>query len=154
MTNNIQVQKTLNTNEGTNSFFVNYNTLLHVSTLLGDLQGETFRCRYTRLHYTVKRECAVDCALCRLWRRELFVVSACTAVQYSARTWNTLNIQVLYKHTRLTMNGVLKDILKKGRSLNRNKKPCNKKKILLRDEWIAQQAPCVANKKCRLRSLI
>jgi hypothetical protein len=32
-------------------FFVNYNTLLHVSTLLGHLQGETFRCRYTRLHY-------------------------------------------------------------------------------------------------------
>jgi hypothetical protein len=25
------------------------------------LQGETLRCRYTRLHYTVKRECAVDC---------------------------------------------------------------------------------------------
>jgi hypothetical protein len=41
-------------------FFVNYNTLLHVSALLGHLQGETFRCRYTRLHYTVKRECAVD----------------------------------------------------------------------------------------------
>jgi hypothetical protein len=30
-------------------FFVNYNTLLHISTLLGQLQGETFRCRYTRL---------------------------------------------------------------------------------------------------------
>jgi hypothetical protein len=54
-------------------FLVNYNTLLHVSTLLGHLQGETFRCRYTRLHYTVQRECAVDCALRRLWRRELFV---------------------------------------------------------------------------------
>jgi hypothetical protein len=34
-------------------FLVNYNTLLHVSTLLRHLQGETFRCRYTRLHYTV-----------------------------------------------------------------------------------------------------
>jgi hypothetical protein len=44
-------------------FFVNYNTLLHVSTLLCHLQGETFRCRYTRLHYTVKRECAVDSAV-------------------------------------------------------------------------------------------
>jgi hypothetical protein len=42
---------------------VNYNTLLHVSTLLGHLQGESFRCRYTMLHYTVQRECAVDCAL-------------------------------------------------------------------------------------------
>jgi hypothetical protein len=62
-------------------FFVNYNTLLHVSTMLGHLQGETFRCRYTRLHCTVRRECAVDCALRRLWRRELFVVSACTLVQ-------------------------------------------------------------------------
>jgi hypothetical protein len=34
-------------------FLVNYNTLLRVSTLLGHLQGETFRCRYTMLHYTV-----------------------------------------------------------------------------------------------------
>jgi hypothetical protein len=41
-------------------FFVNYNTLLHVSALLGHLQGETFRCRYTWLHYTVNRECAGD----------------------------------------------------------------------------------------------
>jgi hypothetical protein len=53
-------------------FLVNYNILLHVSTLLGHLQGETFPCRYTRLHYTVKRECAVDCALRCLWGRELF----------------------------------------------------------------------------------
>jgi hypothetical protein len=65
-------------------FFVNYNTLLHVSTLLGHLQGETFRCRDSRLHYTVKRECAGDCALRRLWRREFFVVSACTA-EYKPR---------------------------------------------------------------------
>jgi hypothetical protein len=28
---------------------VNYNTLLHVSTLLGHLQGETFRCRLARI---------------------------------------------------------------------------------------------------------
>jgi hypothetical protein len=73
------IQKTLNTNKCTKSFFVNYNTLLHISTLLGHLQGETFRCRYTRLHYTVKRECAVDCVLRRLWRREFLVVSACTS---------------------------------------------------------------------------
>jgi hypothetical protein len=46
-------------------FLVNYNTLLRISTLLGHLQGETFRCRYTMLHYTVQRECAVDCALRR-----------------------------------------------------------------------------------------
>jgi hypothetical protein len=57
-------KKTLNTNKCTKSFFlVNYNTLLHVSTLLGRLQGETFRCRYTMLHCTVQRECAADCAL-------------------------------------------------------------------------------------------
>jgi hypothetical protein len=35
------IQKTLNTNKCTKSFFVNYNTLLYVSTLLGHLQGET-----------------------------------------------------------------------------------------------------------------
>jgi hypothetical protein len=38
------IQKPINTNECTKSFFVNYNTLQHVSTLLGHLQGETFRC--------------------------------------------------------------------------------------------------------------
>jgi hypothetical protein len=56
-------KKTSNADECTKSFFVSYNTFLHVSTLLGHLQGETFRYRYTRLHYTVMRECAVDCAL-------------------------------------------------------------------------------------------
>jgi hypothetical protein len=59
------IQKTLNTNKCTKSFLVNYNTLLHVSTLLGHLQGETFLYRYTSLHYTVERECAVDCTLRR-----------------------------------------------------------------------------------------
>jgi hypothetical protein len=44
------IQKTLNTNKCTKNFFVNYNTLLHVSTLLGHLRGETSRCRYTKLH--------------------------------------------------------------------------------------------------------
>jgi hypothetical protein len=60
------IQKTLNTNKCTKSFFVNYNTLMNVSTLLGHLQGETLRCRCTRLHYTVERKCTVDCALRRL----------------------------------------------------------------------------------------
>jgi hypothetical protein len=55
------IQNTLNTNEYTKSFFVNYNTLLHVSTLLGHLQGETFRCRYTRLHYTVNSTFSLNC---------------------------------------------------------------------------------------------
>jgi hypothetical protein len=31
------------------SFIFNRNTLLHVSTLLGHLQGETFHYRYTRV---------------------------------------------------------------------------------------------------------
>jgi hypothetical protein len=83
----VWVQKTLITNKCKKSFFINCkDTLLHVSTLMGHLQGKTFRCHYTRLHYTVERECAVDCALCRFWRRELFVVSACIAIrQYKPR---------------------------------------------------------------------
>jgi hypothetical protein len=56
------IQKTLITNKYTQSFFINCKyTLLHVSTLLGHLQEETFRCLYTKLHYTVKRGCAVVC---------------------------------------------------------------------------------------------
>jgi hypothetical protein len=55
-------------------FIVNYNTLLHVSTLLGHLQGELFGMFTLRLHYTVERECAVDCVLRCFWRREFFVV--------------------------------------------------------------------------------
>jgi hypothetical protein len=31
------------------SFIINRNTLVHVSTLLGHLQGELFRYRYTRV---------------------------------------------------------------------------------------------------------
>jgi hypothetical protein len=55
------IQKTWNTNIYTKSFFVNYNTLLHVSTLLGHRQGQTFRCRYTRLHYTAQLYSAAQC---------------------------------------------------------------------------------------------
>jgi hypothetical protein len=75
-------------------FFVNYTTLLHVSTLLGHLQGETFGFRYTTLHYTVERECAVDCVLRRLWRRELLVVSACTAVP-SVTTTESFSLKMI-----------------------------------------------------------
>jgi hypothetical protein len=74
------IQKTLITNKCTKSFFISFKyTLVHVSTVLGHLQGETFRCRYTRLHYTAERKCAVGCALRRFCKRELFVVSACTS---------------------------------------------------------------------------
>jgi hypothetical protein len=53
------------------SFIINCNTLLHVSTLLGHLQGELFVTVTLRLHYIVEFECAVDCVLRRFWRREL-----------------------------------------------------------------------------------
>jgi hypothetical protein len=46
------------------SFIINRNTLLHVSTLLGHLQGELFVIVTLRLHFIVQRECAVDCVLC------------------------------------------------------------------------------------------
>jgi hypothetical protein len=47
------------------SFNINRNTLLHVSTLLGHLQGETFRCRYTRvaLHNWVRMCCWLESSI-------------------------------------------------------------------------------------------
>jgi hypothetical protein len=45
------------------SFKINCNTLLHVSTLLGHLQGEHFVIVILRLHFIVERECSVDCVL-------------------------------------------------------------------------------------------
>jgi hypothetical protein len=46
------------------SFIISRNTLLHVSTVLGHLQGELFVIVTLRLHFTVEWECAVDCVLC------------------------------------------------------------------------------------------
>jgi hypothetical protein len=44
------VQKKSITNKCTKSFFINCKyTLLHISTLVGHLQGEIFRCRYTKV---------------------------------------------------------------------------------------------------------
>jgi hypothetical protein len=68
------IQKILITNKCTKSFFIYCNTLLHVSTLLGHLQGELSVVVTLRLHYTVERERAVDCVLCiggvnSLWSR-------------------------------------------------------------------------------------
>jgi hypothetical protein len=69
------------------SFIINRNTLLHVSTLLGHLQGEY----------------AVDCALCCFWRRELSAVQACRAgpervhassTQYTINSTFSLNYKV------------------------------------------------------------
>jgi hypothetical protein len=43
------IQRTLITNKCTKRVFVNCNTFLHVSTLLGHLQGELFCYRYTKV---------------------------------------------------------------------------------------------------------
>jgi hypothetical protein len=43
--------KTLINNKCTKSFMINRNTLLHVSTLLGHLQGELFVIVTLRLHF-------------------------------------------------------------------------------------------------------
>jgi hypothetical protein len=48
------IQKTLITNKCIKSFFINCNTLLHVSTLLGHLQGELSVVVTLRLHFTVE----------------------------------------------------------------------------------------------------
>jgi hypothetical protein len=44
-------------------FTINRNTLLHVSTVLGHLQGELSVTVTLGLHFTVEWECAVDCVL-------------------------------------------------------------------------------------------
>jgi hypothetical protein len=56
------------------SFIINRNTLLRVSTLLGHLQGELSVTVTLGLHFTVEGECAVDCVLRCFWRRELTAV--------------------------------------------------------------------------------
>jgi hypothetical protein len=53
------------------SFIVNRNKLLHVSTLLVHLQGEFFVIVSLRLHFIVEWECAVDFVLRCFWKREL-----------------------------------------------------------------------------------
>jgi hypothetical protein len=59
-------------------FVIKRNTLLHVSNLLGHLQGELSVTVTLGLHYTVERECAVDCVLRCFWRREPSAVRACS----------------------------------------------------------------------------
>jgi hypothetical protein len=41
-------------------FFINYNTLLHVSTLLGDVQGELSVVVTLRLHFAFSLNCKVQ----------------------------------------------------------------------------------------------
>jgi hypothetical protein len=58
------------------SCIMNRNTLQHVSTLLGHLQGELFVIVTLGLHFTVELGCAVDCVLRCFWRRDLSAVRA------------------------------------------------------------------------------
>jgi hypothetical protein len=62
------------------SFIINCNTHIHVSTLLGHLQGEHFCYRYPKVAlYISVRVC---CWLCTVyWKPELSVVPVCTVVQ-------------------------------------------------------------------------
>jgi hypothetical protein len=63
------------------SFTINRNTLLHVSTLLGHLQGELF----LPLHEGCTLYLSENVLLTVYWRRELSAVRACTA-RVQART--------------------------------------------------------------------
>jgi hypothetical protein len=63
------------------SFIINRNTLLHVSTLLGHLQGGLSVTVTLGLHFTAEWECAVDCVLRCFWKREHSAVRARTAVE-------------------------------------------------------------------------
>jgi hypothetical protein len=98
----IIITKTLITNKmHKESFIINCNKLLHVSTLLGHLQGELFVVVTLRLHFTVNWECAVDCVLRCFWRRELSVVPACrvdaSSTQSRAHSHSTMkcNLSVM-----------------------------------------------------------
>jgi hypothetical protein len=68
------------------SFIINRNTLLHVSTLLGHLQGELSVTVTLGLHFAIEWECAVDCVLRCFWRR---VLSAARAGQKQRSTQST-----------------------------------------------------------------
>jgi hypothetical protein len=50
----VPLQKPLITNKMHKEFFLSCNTLLHVSTLLGHLQGEIFAVVTLRLHFIVE----------------------------------------------------------------------------------------------------
>jgi hypothetical protein len=74
------------------SFIINCNTLLHVSTLLGHLQGELFVIVTLRLPFIVECECAVDCVLRCFWRRELSAVPAPTPHRVHAPKNNAVQV--------------------------------------------------------------
>jgi hypothetical protein len=97
------IQKTLITKKCTKSFFIYCNTLLHVLTLLGHLQGELSVVVTLRLHYTVERECAVHCALRAgvnsLWSR---LVQAQAGTAENSRLQKQLSAQST-AHSRSTV---------------------------------------------------
>jgi hypothetical protein len=90
------------------SFITNRNTLLHVSTLLGHLQGELFVTLTLGLHFTAEWECAVDCVLRCFWRRELSAVPACS-VQLCKRGPHTLHASSTQStaHSHSAVKGIL-----------------------------------------------
>jgi hypothetical protein len=91
------------------SFIISRNTLPHVSTLLGHLQGELFVTVTLRLHFTVEWECAVDCVLRCSWRRELSAVRACrpapqrvhaSSTQWTAHSHSTMKCNLSVRITK------------------------------------------------------
>jgi hypothetical protein len=60
---NTQKHKSL-TKKHKQSFIINRSTLLHVSTLLGHLQGERIFIVTLRSYYIVEWQCALGCVLC------------------------------------------------------------------------------------------
>jgi hypothetical protein len=82
------------------SFIINRNTLLHVSTLLGHLQGELFVTVTLRLRFTVEWECAVDCVLRCFWRRELYAVRV-HSTQSTAHSQSTVKCNLSVTVTKI-----------------------------------------------------
>jgi hypothetical protein len=96
--------KNINHQQMRKEFFINCNTFLHVSTLLGHLQGEISVVVTLRLPFTFERECAVDYVLRCFLRRELFVVSACTAhVQSTAHSRSTVKCNLSVTKTESSL---------------------------------------------------
>jgi hypothetical protein len=95
--------KTLITNKCTKRvFIINRTTVLHVSTLLGHLQGELFVIVTLRLHFIVEWECAVDCVLRCFWRRERSVVPACRPGPHGVQASSTQS--TAHSHSTIKCN--------------------------------------------------
>jgi hypothetical protein len=75
------------------SFIINCNTLLHVSTQLGHLQGKLFVIVTLRLHFIVEWGCAVDCVLRCFWRHEAGTAES-SRLRYTDNSTFSLNYKV------------------------------------------------------------